>query len=402
MINRRDFLKQSAAATAGVIVGNAISRVIQGASEDPRSLQDMSLAELARSIRPDFLIGAHLNPRQMTDDPENRKPQSLIAREYNLVSAGIYQKQIQRRSRDEWNFSGPDAIIDFAKRNRLAVYAHPMFGSDNYLPDWLRYGGYSDEVLLDIIEERIKTILTRYKGRIHIVDVYNEGFSRTAPGWRTPDNLFLSMGYRENEIGRWPVFLERILIWCREYGGEDLKLIYNDNNNTLPDMPQTLECIQLHAALKKADIPIDGIGIQCHTQIGQDDLHRLGGSRNSRNPAFHGDLFAQNLKRMGEAGINTYISECDVHLYGEIDQRKLEIQAKAYRSMLKACIEEPCCKAFKTWGYSDASCWMPMKKNNPGYDYEPYPLPFDHEFEPKPAYHAMKDLLIEIIEHNEM
>jgi len=57
-----------------------------------------------------------------------------------------------------------------AEHNHLAVYAHPMFGSNNYLPDWLRNSGYSDDELMEITKERIRIILTRYKGRIDIVD----------------------------------------------------------------------------------------------------------------------------------------------------------------------------------------------------------------------------------------
>lgn len=63
--------------------------------------------------------------------------------------------------------------------------------------------------------------------------------------------------------------------------------------------------------------------------------------------------------------------------------------------MLKACIQEPACKSFKTWGFTDASCWKAMKKSSGwGYDYEPYPLVYDHDYQPKPAYHTMRELLL--------
>jgi len=93
-----------------------------------------------------------------------------------------------------------------AEHNHLAVYAHPMFGSNNYLPDWLRNSGYSDDELMEITKERIRIILTRYKGRIDIVDVYNEGLSRSAREWREKDNLFISMGYEYNQIQYTSVF----------------------------------------------------------------------------------------------------------------------------------------------------------------------------------------------------
>ena len=364
-------------------------------SQDVQAFEEMSLVELATEVRPDFLLGTHISAQYMSDVPENAALCRIIANEYNLVSVGIYQRQTQRNSQEDWNLSSVDAVVDFAEENGLQVYAHPMFGSDGYLPDWLLESDFSNEELLEIIEDRIKIILTRYRGRIHILDVYNEGLSRSNGSWREDENLFLQLGWRENEYGRWPVLLEKMLVWCREYGGDDLIQIYNDNHNTLSGMPQSLECMNMFRALKEAGIPIDGIGIQCHTKITEEGEHQLGANSQGNGPLFDAESFARNMRSMGEAGIDVYVTECDVHLYGEIDADKLALQADAYRAILRACIEEPACRAFKTWGFSDASCWKPMAKYNRALIYEPCPLVFDHDFNPKPAYQAMHALLIQ-------
>lgn len=356
----------------------------EGAAHDKKGL-----AELATAVRPGFLMGAHTKSRQL----ESATVRAILRGNYNLVSVGIYQKHTtQKKARDDWDFSGVDPVIEFAARNGMTVYAHPMFGSDNYVPDWLLNGEFTDDEILQIIEERIRIVLTRYRGKIHVLDVYNEGLHRGGKGWREEENLFLRLGYHRNKFGRWPVALEKMLVWCRKYGGEDLKLIYNDNRNTHPGT-QSEECIRLFKALKAEGIPIDGIGIQLHTQITADGKHQLNGHERAKGAVFDADLFARNLRAMGEAGAEVYVSECDVHLYGTVDQEKLDLQADAYRSMLKVCIEEPACKAFKTWGFTDASCWKPMSKRNPAYKYEPCPLVFDHDLRPKPAYRAMRELL---------
>jgi endo-1,4-beta-xylanase len=356
-----------------------------------------TLTQLATEVRPGFLLGTHFGPIFAADTPENEKPRSIISSQYNLISVGIYPRHTtQRESRDGWDFTTVDQTVQFAEENGLRVYAHPMFGSDNYLPDWLLKGDYSNDELLEIIEERIKVILTRYKGRIHILDVYNEGLDRGESGeWREGDNFFLKLGWNENEYGRWPIALEKMLVWCRKHGGEELKLVYNDNRNTLHGAPQSLACIKMVKALKHAGIPIDGIGIQCHTRIMEDGVHYTNGHLRAGNTPFDADSFARNIRAMGEAGVDVHISECDVHLYGPVDARKLALQAEAFRNMLKACIQEPACKSFKTWGFTDASCWKAMKKTSGwGYDYEPYPLVYDHDYQPKPAYHAMRELLL--------
>ena len=377
-----------------MLVGSAVS----GRAAGHGSLQDEGLAELAGLLRPGFLVGTHSKPDQFGGG----KATGIILKNYNMVSVGIYQRQTQKKSRTDWDFSSPDPIVKFASRHDIQVYAHPMFGSDGYLTDWLLKGDHSDEECLEIIEERIKTILTRYRGKIQILDVYNEGLERTKRGWRERDNLLIRLGFHENELGRWPIILEKILVWCRKYGGEDLKLIYNDNRNALFGMPQSDDCIQMVKALRKAGIPIDGIGIQCHTKIMEDGRHEVSGHQKAKAPLYDEDLFARNLKAMGEAGIDVHITECDVHLYGEVDDRKLQQQADAYRSILKVCMEALNCKSFKTWGFTDSSCWKPMSKHNRSYKYEPYPLVFDHDLEPKPAYWAMHALLVEMIEQERL
>ncbi|MDZ8119077.1 endo-1,4-beta-xylanase [Pontiella agarivorans] len=363
-----------------------------------KKLETAGLAELAGMVRPGFLMGAHSDAAYMGSSERDKKYQHILAAEYNMMSVGIYHGRTQRDYREDWRFDTMNPLIKFAQENNLKVYLHPMYGSNGYIPKWLLDGDYSNEEWLEIIEERIKTILTKFKGKIDILDVYNEGFGRDTPGWRERDNLFLRLGYRENKYGKWPVFLEKMLVWSRKYGGKKLKLIYNDNHNTLSGMLQSGECINLYKALKHEGIPIDGIGIQCHTKITEDNTHELSAMPGNRGVLFDPDLFALNLKEMGEAGINVLISECDVHLYGEIDDAKLALQADAYRNILKACIEAPACKSFKTWGFTDLKCWKPMNKGNRTLKYEPCPLIFDHDFHPKPAYFAMKELLIELIE----
>lgn len=393
-LNSRDEMMNGRNVSRLVALLGASVLIFPGSESVADTLQDKGLVELADMLRPEFLVGTHSKPEQS----DGGIATDLILKNYNMVSVGIYQRSTQRKSRDGWDFSKIDPIVEFADKHDIQVYAHPMFGSSGYLPDWLLEGDFTDEECFEIIEERIKIILTRYHGKIDILDVYNEGLSRGKREWREKDNLFIRLGYYENEVGKWPVFLEKILVWCRKYGGDDLKLIYNDNSNTLVDMPQSEECIQLYKALKAEGIPIDGIGIQCHTKITENGNHELSANPHTKSPAFDADLFAANLKAMGDEGIDVHISECDVHLYGVIDDEKLQLQAAAYRSILKACIEAPACKSFKTWGFTDASCWKPMAKGNKSLKYEPCPLVFDHDLKPKPAYTGMQSLLMEKIE----
>ncbi|MBT3381325.1 MAG: hypothetical protein HN742_27855 [Lentisphaerae bacterium] len=386
----RTLVTLGAMLTAGRRVGSQEARSpIQG----KEAAVKLSLSELAENVRPGFLLGAHVAHTMQRDWDKLPQCRETLAEEFNVLSVGIYQKSMQRTSRDGWSFGNVDRTVAFARKQGMQVYAHPLFGSNGYVPDWLLKGDFTDEQLLDVVEERIKTVLTRYRGQFDIIDVYNEGLDRRTGKWRPEKDNFLNrLGMRETEHGSFPIILEKMFIWSRKYGGDDLKLIYNDNNNTHFGMGQTKGSIALFKAFRKAGIPIDGLGIQTHTGINAKGEHRLSGR--AQGPLFNADLFARSLKAMGEAGAEVYVTECDVHLYSEADSVTLLKQAEAYRAILKACIEEPACKMFKIWGFNDAHCWKPAKdKTN-----EPRPLIFDAGNRPKPAYHTMRQLLLDMLE----
>lgn len=356
------------------------------------AMQKGGLADLASKVRPGFLVGAHINHTMQKDWKKLPEAQKILKTEFNSVSTGIYQKSIQKRGRNDWFFNQVDRNIDFAQKNQMVVYAHPLFGSNGYIPDWMLNEELSDDELLQIVEDRIKTILTRYKGKIHIVDVYNEGLDRKTGAWRSESHNFMNrLGMRKTKHGTWPIVLEKMFIWSRKYGGDDIKLIYNDNFNTQSGLGQSDGSIALFKGLKAAGIPIDGIGIQAHMGINKKGEFRLTSS--GKGPLYDEGLFRSNLQEMGEAGAEVYISETDIHLYTEANPEILQKQADGYRSMFKACIEQPACKMFKTWGFHDSFGWV-VNKDNP----EPKAHFFDVKNAPKPAYFAIRQLLLEMLE----
>jgi endo-1,4-beta-xylanase len=67
---------------------------------------------------------------------------------------------------------------------------------------------------------------------------------------------------------------------------------------------------------------------------------------------------------------------------------KLAGQAETYRQVFATCLQAANCKAFLTWGLTDAHSWIPGSTGNPD-----IPLLFDEHYQPKPAYQALIDLL---------
>ncbi|HSJ81718.1 MAG TPA: endo-1,4-beta-xylanase, partial [Thiobacillus sp.] len=66
----------------------------------------------------------------------------------------------------------------------------------------------------------------------------------------------------------------------------------------------------------------------------------------------------------------------------------LRKQAALYRDMLRACLEQPHCRSFSTWGASDRYSWIPDFFPGKG-----AALLFDRDGRAKPAYHSVRQLL---------
>ena len=65
----------------------------------------------------------------------------------------------------------------------------------------------------------------------------------------------------------------------------------------------------------------------------------------------------------------------------------LATQATVYANTLEACRAQPRCKALTIWGVSDKYSWIP--NTFPGFGRG---LPFDANFQPKPAYNSLRDI----------
>jgi len=160
-------------------------------------------------------------------------------------------------------------------------------------------------------------------------------------------------------------------------------LVYNDYD-TEYDSPESearrRALLQLLDSFLDRRLPIDAIGLQTHIK-----LERF---------QFSPTIYRQFLKDIAARGVRILITELDVLDVGapsDIRQRD-QIVADAYKRVLEVALDEKALTAVITWGISDRYTWL-----NPGRtrsfgrpDGLPgRPLPFDDQFQPKPAYWAL-------------
>ena len=350
-----------------------------------------SLVTLTRKVRPDFLLGSMASGL----DPGREGNQPLadfFLRNFNIMTVGVYMQGTQRQP-GAFNFEKTDALIAFAHENNLKMYLHPLIGGSEYTPKWVNEGGLSAEALHQLMRDRITTILTRYKGRIHYVDVVNEsltGKGRKPDGqfdwqekaYRGGDHVwFKTLGMYQGKKQQFPRYLVEAFRIAREAGGPDLKLILNEWANETTKSSRGLPFLALIQAMQEEGIPVDGAGLQLHCRLKDGKLHGW-----ANNLTFDFDAFDAMLKLYAQAGIEVHITEFDIHLGPNPTPNDYELQGKYYAEVLQHALKSPAVKSFKTWGFTDRHSWKSDGKDG-------HPLMLDENLQLKPAYLRQVEML---------
>lgn len=271
-----------------------------------------------------------------------------------------------RPSEDSYNFKQMDEVMDFAEKHNMPVQAHHfLWGEEKWLPEWLKNGNYDKEQLMKLIDDHIRTVGGRYKGKIREWTVVNEAFTRGQNTYGLRDWWGDHTGGKQ--------YIDQAFKTARETD-PDAKLILNDFNNEAVNSVSD-EMYEYIKSAKARGVPIDGIGMQMHI----DGTH----------PPTK-DEVKSNMERFGKLGIEVYVTELDVNMNdvkAEGDDKD-KIQADIYYEMMRACIESEVCHSFAILGITDKETW---------YNYvglpDARPLLFDDNYLPKTSFYSLRDAL---------
>ena len=211
------------------------------------------------------------------------------------------------------------------------------------------------------MREHIMTVVERYRGRIAYWDVVNEGID----GAELRDTAWLRM------IGE--DYIELAFQFAHE-ADPDALLFYNDWG--AEQMGTKADAVYAMAQdFIERGIPIHGIGMQSHMTLDRINFGSI----------------AENMQRLGELGLEVQLTEVDIRYPGDADAEILRRQARDYYRLMETCLDSEACTAFIVWGVTDKLTWLREASfvNNPTVE----PLLFDEDYNPKPAYFALMDLL---------
>ena len=311
--------------------------------------------------RAGVLVGAAVEPR-LLEEPEYA---ATLAREFNMLTAENALKWgAIRPTRGRFNFAPGDRLVAFARKHKMKVRGHTLLWSE-YNPQWLARGNFTPEQMSEMLREHITRVMRHYRGKVFAWDVVNEVF--LADGSIEP-----SVWYDRPGIGlkgKGTAYVEQAFRWARA-ADPDALLFYNDYD-TEGLNPKSDAVYEMVKEFKSRGVPIDGVGIQAH--IVDLEAKELAG-------------IEENIARLVALGLEVHITEMDVRVpAGRPDPAALKRQAEIYRRVADACLRQPKCTAFQTWGFTDKYTWIPNFTKGAS----DWPLPFDKDYGKKPAYDAL-------------
>jgi len=339
---------------------------------------------LKEAFKNDFLIGAALNASQFCQS--NAAETALIKAQFNSISPeNVLKWNSIHPSPGKYDFSLADRYVEFGASNGMFIIGHNLVWHEQ-TPAWVFQDKHGQpvcrKVLLQRLRDHIFTVVGRYKGRIKGWDVVNEALDEN--GGLRP-SLWLKI------IG--PDFIEKAFQFAHE-ADPQAELYYNDY--ALENPAKRTGAVTLIHKLKSKGVFLTGVGVQGH--------YGLTWPTNC-------DLDA-TLDAFTNLGVKVMITELDVDVLpfawdqGNADITRnfaLQMKLNPYPDGLPEAMQQKLASRYADlfrvflkhrdaisrvtlWGVADQDSWLNYCPVN---GRTSYPLLFDRQYQPKPAFGAV-------------
>ena len=356
-MHRRSFLQLSLAAAAGSALPSSLKAV---------PLE--SLHELAASKG--LFFGSAVS------DPQLHRPEltALLVQQCSIVVPENAMKwRLTHPEPDRFDFAQSDSFMAFAESNRLLARGHNLCWHEHN-PTWVD-STVTSQNAANIFAMHIRTVVARYRDRIHSWDVVNEAIR---PAHHNHHDLTTSIWLKT--IGE-----DYIYLAYRTAADADphALLTYNDFDieTDLPEQEKKREAIlALFHRMRKKSVPLHALGVQAH-------LRTYAGL-----PTWNG--LNKFLRQIEKLKLQVYVTELDVDdssLPADIPERD-RLVAEFYKSFLNNILRHNSVKAILTWCLSDRDSWLQGFRPRKDHLLQ-RPLPFDANLNPKLAFFSLRDSL---------
>jgi endo-1,4-beta-xylanase len=270
-----------------------------------------------------------------------------------------------------YSFSGADAILDHATAHGQLSRGHTLLWH-NSVPGWVANSTsvWTTAQFQTVAYQHIDTVVARYRNRLFCWDVVNEAFNSDGTMRGTVWYNAPGIGY----AGQGTKYIEEVFKRARA-ADPDCELIYNDFSTETVNSKSTAIYTMAQDFVARG-VPLDGIGFQFHLS----STPNLASMRS-------------NLQRFQDLGLNLHITEMDVSVAidtnGVATTNALAAQGDTYFNVIGTALAFPRMTVIQTWGFSDRYSWIPAFKNYTN----GAALPLDEDFNRKPAWWALRNVL---------
>jgi endo-1,4-beta-xylanase len=339
---------------------------------------------LKDAFRGAFRVGAALNANQFSE--RDTRGAALVKAQFNTITPENVLKWESVHPRpDIYDFAAPDQYVAFGEKNGMFVIGHTLVWHSQ-TPRWVFQDEsgrpVSRDTLLARMHDHIRTVVGRYRGRVKGWDVVNEALNEDGTLRRSP---WLTI------IGE--DFIAKAFQFAHE-ADPDAELYYNDYS--VENAAKRNGAVQLIAKLKAQGIPVAAIGLQGHDKLdwptpAQQDstivaLSRLGVKVNITEldvdvlpPAVQNRTADVNVRAELDPKTNPYAT-------GLPDPMQRALAAR-YAALFAVFLKHrDVIDRVTFWGVGDGDSWL---NNWPVRGRTSYPLLFDAQDNPKPAFDAV-------------
>lgn len=339
---------------------------------------------LREAFKDNYLIGVAVNRYQINQ--VNKAESNLIATQFSSLTAENDMKWMHiHPEKDKYNFQTADKLVDFAQQNDMFVVGHTLVWHSQIAP-WVFKDEKGDTInkkeLYHRIEDHIKTIVGRYKGRIKGWDVVNEALNDDGT-YR--ESLFYNIAGED--------FITKAFEYA-EKADPEAELYYNDYNLIQPAKRDGAIKIVKH--LQEQGVKIDGVGVQAHWSLNEPSIEEI----------------ETAIEKYAATGVKVMFTELDITVLpspwrmptAEISTRfENSEKMNPYPDKLPDSVQNQLAQRYADifklfnkhadkisrvtlWGLHDGLSW---KNNFPIRGRTDYTLLFDRQLEPKKAFQAV-------------
>lgn len=328
-----------------------------------------------------FRIGAALNQAQFEE--QDPRAAGIITAQFNTISPedALKWESIHPKP-DAYNFDPADHYLAFGEKNQMFIVGHCLVWHSQ-TPRWVFQDGQGAplgrEALLTRMQDHIRTVVGRYKGRIAGWDVVNEALDEDGTLRQSPWLNIIGEDY-----------IAKAFQFAHE-ADPRAELYYNDYS--LENEPKRKGAVELIRKLRAQGVTVTAVGLQGHVKMDWPGIAQE----------------AATIEAFAQLGVKVIITELDVDVLPRTtpgqsadlaaraaagpgtnpysDGLPPEVQtalARRYADLFGVFVQHrDVITRITFWGVTDGDSWL---NNYPLRGRTNYPLLFDRNGQPKPAF----------------